>query len=46
MKFTQVEPILIGGQWESSDFIDIFQAWDPAKGEKIDRFFQFLPGVI
>lgn len=39
MKFTQVEPILIGGQWESSDFIDIFQAWDPAKGEKIDRFF-------
>lgn len=39
MKGNKVEPVLIGGQWQAADFSDIFQAWDPAKGEKIDRFF-------
>lgn len=39
MKGDKVEPVLIGGQWQPADFSDIFQAWDPAKREKIDRFF-------
>jgi len=34
-----IEPLLIGGKWQTACFKEAFQAWNPAKGEKMDRFF-------
>ncbi|MCX7973291.1 MAG: aldehyde dehydrogenase family protein [Candidatus Aminicenantes bacterium] len=39
MKHDLIEPILIGGKWQKAESSDVFQAWNPANGEKIDRLF-------
>jgi len=39
MKNDKVEPILIGGEWRSSSYREVFQAWNPARGEKIEKYF-------